>query len=138
MSCRDTGSAHQAGGAGRPLERRPARFGSYRNGRRSRIHQLTTVPRLGIGSCDRRHQLYLPIPIIFWTPLKSAPVAEFFWRWELAAEKGDGRVSNTHARQHCDIHHNGSSGFGGNADSAEIVIGALSLSRVWCSRAPRP
>jgi len=75
--------------AGRPLERRPARFGSYRNGRRSRIHQLTIVPRLGIGSCDRRHQLYLPIPIIFWTPLKSVPVAEFFWRWELAAEKGE-------------------------------------------------
>jgi hypothetical protein len=37
---------------------------------------------------------------------------------------GDDRVSDAHASQHCDICHSGSSGFGGNLDSAEIVIGA--------------
>src|ERR1700748_119313 len=31
---------------------------------------------------------------------------------------GDDRFSDTHASQHCDIYHNGSSGFGGNADIA--------------------
>jgi hypothetical protein len=31
----------------------------------------------------------------------------------------DDRVSDIHASQHGDIYHNGSSGFGGNADSAE-------------------
>ena len=38
-----------------------------------------------------------------------------------AAEKGDDRVSDTHADQHGDIYHNGSSGFGGNDDSAETA-----------------
>jgi hypothetical protein len=34
---------------------------------------------------------------------------------------GDDRFSDTHASQHCDIYHNGSSGFGGNADIAETA-----------------
>jgi len=42
----------------------------------------------------------------------------FFSLWATAAEKGDDRVSDPHASRHCDIYHNGSSGFGGNADSA--------------------
>jgi hypothetical protein len=32
---------------------------------------------------------------------------------------GDDRLSDTHASQYGDIYHSGSSGFGGNADSAE-------------------
>jgi hypothetical protein len=32
---------------------------------------------------------------------------------------GNNRLSDKHASQHSDIYHNGSSGFGGNADSAE-------------------
>jgi hypothetical protein len=35
------------------------------------------------------------------------------------AVKGDDRLSDPHASQHCDIYHNGSCGFGGNADIAE-------------------
>jgi len=43
-----------------------------------------------------------------------------------AAEKGDDRVSDKHASQHGDIYHNGSTGFGGNADIAEMnCIGDL-------------
>jgi hypothetical protein len=38
------------------------------------------------------------------------------------AVKGDDRLSDTHASQHCDIYHNGRSGFGGNADSPETLI----------------
>jgi hypothetical protein len=38
------------------------------------------------------------------------------------AVKGDDRLSDTHASQHCDIYHNGSSGFGGNADSSEAHL----------------
>jgi len=38
-----------------------------------------------------------------------------------AAEKGDDRVSDTHADRHENIYHNGSSGFGRNADSAETA-----------------
>ena len=34
---------------------------------------------------------------------------------------GDDRVSGTDAERHDDIYHNGSSGFGGNADSAETA-----------------
>ena len=35
--------------------------------------------------------------------------------------KGDDRVSDKHADRHENIYHNGSSGFGGNADSAETA-----------------
>jgi hypothetical protein len=46
----------------------------------------------------------------------------FFSHWATASgEKGDDRFSDTHASQHGDIYHNGSSGFGGNADSAETA-----------------
>jgi hypothetical protein len=45
----------------------------------------------------------------------------FFSRWATAAEKEDDRVSDTHASQHGDIYHNGSSRFGRNADSAETA-----------------
>jgi hypothetical protein len=45
----------------------------------------------------------------------------FFSHWATAAEKGDDRVSDAHASQHCDIYHNGSSRFGGNAGSAETA-----------------
>jgi hypothetical protein len=45
----------------------------------------------------------------------------FFWRWALQAVERDDRFSDTHASQHGDIYHNGSSGFGGNADSAETA-----------------
>ncbi|HST12777.1 MAG TPA: hypothetical protein VLL05_20540, partial [Terriglobales bacterium] len=45
----------------------------------------------------------------------------FFSLWATAAEKGDDRVSDPHASRHCDIYHNGSSGFGGNADNAETA-----------------
>jgi len=38
------------------------------------------------------------------------------------AVQGDDRLSDTHASQHCDIYHNGSSGFGGNADSSEAHL----------------
>jgi hypothetical protein len=37
-----------------------------------------------------------------------------------AAEKGDDRVSDKHASQHGDIYHNGSCGFGGKPDIAEM------------------
>jgi hypothetical protein len=55
----------------------------------------------------------------FWNLLTIAVF--FFSHWATAAEKGDDRVSDTHADQHGDIYHNGSSGFGGNADSAETA-----------------
>jgi len=45
----------------------------------------------------------------------------FFSHWATAAEKGDDRLSDTHADPHENISHNGSSGFGGNADSAETA-----------------
>jgi hypothetical protein len=45
----------------------------------------------------------------------------FFWRWALQAGERDDRFSDTHASQRGDIYHNGSSGFGGNADSAETA-----------------
>jgi hypothetical protein len=45
----------------------------------------------------------------------------FFWRWALQTVERDDRVSDTHASQHGDIYHNGSSGFGGNADSPETA-----------------
>jgi hypothetical protein len=48
-------------------------------------------------------------------------IAVFFSLWAIAAEKGDDRVSDAHASQHCDIYHNGSSRFGGNAGSAETA-----------------
>jgi hypothetical protein len=44
--------------------------------------------------------------------------------------KGDDRVSDTHASQHGDIYHNGSSRFGRNADSAATAdLGRASLMR---------
>jgi len=45
----------------------------------------------------------------------------FFSHWATAAEKGDDRVSDTHADSHENISHSGSSGFGGNADSGETA-----------------
>jgi hypothetical protein len=51
----------------------------------------------------------------------------FFSHWATAAEKGDDRVSDAHASRHCDIYHNGSSGFGGNADNAETADLTLCL-----------
>jgi hypothetical protein len=46
------------------------------------------------------------------------------------AVKGDDRVSDTHASQHGDIYHNGSFGFGGNADIAETAdLGVSHLTR---------
>jgi hypothetical protein len=45
----------------------------------------------------------------------------FFLHWATVAVLGDDRLSDTHASQHCDIYHNGSSGFGGNADIAETA-----------------
>jgi hypothetical protein len=44
----------------------------------------------------------------------------FFSYWATAAEKGDDRLSDTHASQHGDIYHDGSCGFGGNPDIAEM------------------
>jgi hypothetical protein len=61
----------------------------------------------------------------------------FFSHWATAAEKGDDRVSDAHASQHCDIYHNGSSGFGGNADSAETAeLGRVVIlsNRYFCLR----
>ena len=40
---------------------------------------------------------------------------------QVAQEGGDDRVSGTDAERHDDIYHNGSSGFGGNADRAEMA-----------------
>jgi multisubunit Na+/H+ antiporter MnhB subunit len=37
------------------------------------------------------------------------------------AVQGDDRLSDIHASQYADIYHSGSSGFGGNADSAETI-----------------
>ena len=54
-----------------------------------------------------------------WNVLAIA--AFFFSHWATAAEKGDDRVSDIHADRHEIISHNGSSGFGGNADSAETA-----------------
>jgi hypothetical protein len=51
----------------------------------------------------------------------------FFSLWATAAEKGDDRVSDAHASRHRDIYHNGSSGFGGNADNAETADLTLCL-----------
>jgi hypothetical protein len=51
----------------------------------------------------------------------------FFSHWATAAEKGDDRVSDAHASRHCDIYHNGSSEFGGNADNAETADLTLCL-----------
>jgi hypothetical protein len=45
----------------------------------------------------------------------------FFWRWALQVVERDDRVFGTDADRHDDIYHNGSSGFGGNADSAETA-----------------
>jgi hypothetical protein len=45
----------------------------------------------------------------------------FFWRWPGAAVEGDDRISGTDTDRHENISHNGNSGFGGNADSAETV-----------------
>ena len=59
--------------------------------------------------------------------------AAFSWSFLLlafalsVAVKGDDRVSDAHASQHCDIYHNGSSGFGGNADIAETADLTLCL-----------
>jgi len=61
----------------------------------------------------------------------------FFSHWATAAEKGDDRVSDTHARvsdTHADSHenisHSGSSGFGGNADSAETADLGVSTTKL--------
>jgi hypothetical protein len=71
--------------------------------------------------------------VIFWTTVsrstccqaqvsKMLTIAVFFFsHWATAAEKGDDRVSDTHADSHENISHSGSSGFGGNADSAETA-----------------
>jgi hypothetical protein len=45
----------------------------------------------------------------------------------IAAVQEDDRLSDTHASQHCDIYHNGSSGFCGNADIAETADLTLCL-----------
>jgi hypothetical protein len=78
--------------------------------------------------------------VIFWTTVsrstccqaqvsKMLTIAVFFFsHWATAAEKGDDRVSDTHARvsdthanSHENISHSGSSGFGGHADTAETA-----------------
>ena len=56
---------------------------------------------------------------LFWNLLTIAVF--FFSHCATAAEKGDDRVSDTHADRHENIYHNGSSGFGRNADSAETA-----------------
>jgi hypothetical protein len=83
--------------------------------------------------------------VIFWTTVsrstccqaqvsKMLTIAVFFFsHWATAAEKGDDRVSDTHADSHENISHSGSSGFVGNTCSAETaplvaVYGALAFS----------
>jgi hypothetical protein len=51
----------------------------------------------------------------------------FFWRWALQAVERDDRVFGTDADRHENISHNGSSGFGGNAGSAETADRLLHL-----------
>jgi len=53
-----------------------------------------------------------------------------------AAEKGDDRVSDKHASQHGDIYHNGSCGFGGKPDIAEMNCNRRSVS-IWRLRLGR-
>jgi hypothetical protein len=72
-------------------------------------------------------QVTLPTTHHFLDTLKFIPSRGVLLALGTAAEKGDDRVSKKYASQHCDFYHNGNSGFGGNADSAEIVIGALGL-----------
>jgi hypothetical protein len=57
-------------------------------------------------------------------------IAVFFSLWAIAAEKGDDPVSDAHASRHCDIYHNGSSGFGGNAYSAETADLGVSTTKL--------
>jgi hypothetical protein len=86
--------------------------------------------------------LLFGLSIIFWTPrdarvLIHAQIATLPFRGLVGtysqlrcsssgvgatvAVQGDDRFSDTHASQHSDIYHNGSSRFGRNADSAETA-----------------
>src|SRR5438445_13043364 len=129
-------------GAGRPVSivEVEARACPLRQLRRCfHSYRASSVPRSGLGSCDRRHGLLFEYPSFFGCRVRAALISAqiatpafsrsrwnlltiavfFFSHWATAAERGDDRVSDKHAERHENIYHNGSSGFGGNAASAE-------------------
>jgi hypothetical protein len=72
MNCRVSGSAHQCAGRGQVpiivVENGACPRRQLQKRATFRIYQLSTVARLGIGSCDRCHKLSSDYPLFFWTP----------------------------------------------------------------------
>src|SRR6516164_7388165 len=93
-----------------------------------------SVSDFDFGRCDGRHNTSIVQKIALtarwlWPrncdrgPTAKPPCIAFARRWlrPKSPRRGDDRVSGTDADRHENISHNGSSGFGGNADSAETA-----------------
>ena len=133
-------------GAGTPLQRiGPPRFG--RNGVMAFVSTAgVACLASGFGSRDRHHGFtlihhFLDSVTRLYSFMRRSQCCLFAVSLERArncecsssgvgatlAVQGDDRLSDPHASQHCDIYHNGSSGFGGNADIAETADLTLCL-----------